>query len=321
MVAPINALAEDVVRASDCLVIANPAAAGVDPAVVRQIAQRLAGRVQTVRTMWTRAPLHAAELVRANSDATLIVAVGGDGTVNEVVQALAGNSSFRPVVCPLPVGSGNSTARNLFGDRDWQEVLDLLDAPGAVRARSVDLLHLREPGITAVLGAATGFLAEVLRGARAVAPSLTGIDRYYAAAAGVLSAMPSHPTRVTVDGVVLSDGPTSSVAVGGGRFRARSFQFLPKSVLDDGLLDVSSIDALDAAAAALLVPLMPTGQHLGRPDVHYARGRTVVIERTDGWPLVAEFDGSVWHDAGSRLTVGIVPGGLRVIGAVDCPCG
>ena len=320
MIAPINAVAEDVVRASDCLIIVNPAAAGVDGATVRQIAERLDARARAVRTVWTRRPMHAADLVRDNSDATLVVAIGGDGTVNEIVQALDDDASISPIVCALPVGSGNSTARNLFGDRDWQQVLELLDEPGAVRVRDVDLLRLREPGITAVLGAATGFLAEVLLGARTVEPSVTGINRYYAAAASVLTAMPSHPTRVSVDGVVLCDGPTSSVAVGGGRFRARNFQFLPESRLDDGLLDVSSIDALDAAATAALVPLMPTGAHLGRSDVHYARGHTVVIERTDGRPLVAEFDGSVWDDAGPRLTVDVVPRGLRVVAAADCPC-
>ena len=305
-----------VVQQADCLVLVNPSAAAVDADMAQEIEDRLSGRARTVRTAWTKAPGHAAELAREHADAGLIVAVGGDGTVSELVQGMTG----RQILCALPAGSGNSTARNLFGDRGWRQVLDLLDDPGAFTIRRIDLLRLAEPGVTAALGASTGFLAQVLRGARAVDPAVTGIDRYYASAAGVLQAMPDQPTRVTVDGVVLADGPLSSVAVGGGRFRAWSFQFLPDSLLDDGLLDVCTIGALTSADVAELTPLMLTGQYLGRPGVGYARGTSVIVERTDGLPLVAEWDGSLWDAAGPRLTVEIVPNGLRALAATDGPC-
>jgi diacylglycerol kinase (ATP) len=306
-----------IVRQRDCLVLVNPSAAAVDASVAQEIEGRLSWRAWTVRTAWTEAPGHAADLVREHADAGLIIAVGGDGTVTELIQGMTGDQ----IVCPLPVGSGNSTARNLFGDRGWRQVLDLLENPGAFAVRRLDLLRLVEPGVTAVLGASTGFLAQVLRGARAVDPAVKGIDRYYASAVGVLQAMPDHPTRVTVDGTVLADGPMASVAIGGGRLRAWSFQFLPESLLDDGLLDVCTIDALDSAAVAELVPLMTTGQYLGRPDVRYARGTSVIVERTDGLPLVAEFDGSVWDAAGSRLSIEIVPDALLALAATDGPCG
>ena len=304
------------VQQSDCLVLVNPSAAAVDASVAQEIEGWLSGRARTVRTAWTEAPGHAAELVREHAGAGLIIAVGGDGTVAELVQGMTGHQ----IVCALPAGSGNSTARNLFGDRGWRQVLDLLDDPGAFTVRHLDLLRLVEPRVTAVLGASTGFLAQVLRDARDVDPAVKGIDRYYASAVGVLQAMPDHPTRVTVDGTVLADGPMASVAIGGGRFRAWSFQFLPESLLDDGLLDISTIDALSSAAVTELVPLMATGQYLGRPDVRYARGTSVIVERTDGLPLVAEFDGSVWDAAGSRLTIEIVPNALLALAATDGPC-
>ena len=305
-----------IVRRSDCLVLANPSAAAVDPGVTREIEGWLSVRARTVRTAWTQAPGHAAELAREHAGAGLIVAVGGDGTVSELVQGMTG----RQVLCPLPVGSGNSTARNLFGDRSWRQVLDLLDDPGACTVRRLDLLRLAEPGVTAVLGASTGFMAQVLSDARAVGPAVKGIDRYYTAAAGVLQAMPAHPTRVTVDGVVLADGPMASVAIGGGRFRAWSFQFLPESLLDDGLLDVCTIGALTPADVAELTPLMMTGQYLGRPGIGYARGTRVTVERTDGLPLAAEWDGSLCDAAGSRITIEIVPAALRALVAADGPC-
>jgi diacylglycerol kinase (ATP) len=311
----IETMMPGIIQQSDCLVLINPSAGAVDANVAREIEDWLSERARTVRTVWTQAPGHAAELVRAHADAGLVVAAGGDGTVAELIQGMTGDQ----IVCALPAGSGNSTARNLFGDRNWRQILDLLDDPDAFTVRHLDLMRLAEPGVTAVLGASTGFLAQVLRGARTVDPALKGIDRYYASAAGVLQAMPDDPTRVTVDGVVLADGPMASVAVGGGRYRAWSFQFLPESLLDDGLLDVSTIDALDPAALAELVPLMAAGTHLGRADVRYARGTNVIVERTDGLPLVAESDGSLL-DIGSRLTIEIVPDALLALAAADGPC-
>jgi diacylglycerol kinase (ATP) len=304
------------VQHSDCLVLVNPSAAAVDAGVADEIEGWLSARARSVRMAWTEAPGQAAELVHEHADAGLIIAVGGDGTVSELIRGMTGHQ----IVCALPAGSGNSTARNLFGDRNWRQVLDLLDDPGACTVRSLDLLRLVEPGVTAVLGASTGFLAQVLGGARTVDPAVRGIDRYYASAAGVLQAMPDHPTRVTVDGTVLADGPMASVAIGGGRFRAWSFQFLPESLLGDGLLDVSTIDALSSAAAAELALLMTSGQHLGRPGVRYARGTSVIVERTDGLPLVAESDGSVLDAAGPRLTIEIVPNALLALAATDGPC-
>jgi hypothetical protein len=44
------------------------------------------------------------------------------------------------------------------------------------------------------------------------------------------------------------------------------------------------------------------------------------VERTDGRPLVAEFDGSVWDTAGPRLTVDVLPNALLALAAADGPC-
>jgi len=253
------------------------------------------------------------------------VAVGGDGTVREVAEGLVrcprrrGDSDM-PVLLALPAGSGNSTCRNLWGELEWPEVLDAALDPARSTIRNLDVMRLIEPDVDVLLGASSGFLADVLIGARDVT-GLAGRDRYYAAAAGVLAVMPAHPTRVTVDGQVIHEGPVSLAAVGGGRFRAYAFQFLPRSVLDDGELDICVIGALAGSAVAGVADLVPSGGHLSRPEVLYQRGRRVSLERTDGQPLVAEFDGEVWAGAGSTLTVEILPGALRALAGRDRPAG
>ena len=186
------------------LVVANPAAAGVSYAVVGAIAARLHGAVVEVDTLWTSQPgdaVNAARRAATDPDTDLIVAVGGDGTVREVAEGLA-RAPVRPgrsgtgglVLLALPGGSGNSTCRNLWGELEWSDVLDAAFDPNRSVTRDLDLMRLVEPDADVLLGASSGFLAEVLIGAREVT-GLAGRDRYYAAAAGGAGghARPSHP--------------------------------------------------------------------------------------------------------------------------------
>ncbi len=303
-------------RFRDCLVVANPAAGSITDdaaSVLASVVARWGSVDGAVRVARTEGPGHAAVLAAADG-AELVVAIGGDGTVSEVAQTLAGTDR---TLCAVPAGSGNSTARALWGDRSCEEVADLL-ARGATRPWRIDLLHVDQLDVVSVLGTSTGFLAQVLVDAAAYDGVLAGIDRYYAAAAGLLSDMPGSATRVSVDGVVLCDGPTSSVAIGGGRHRARAFEFLPRSVLDDGLLDISTIHHLTGAATEQVAATIPTGDHLDLPGVAYARGRRVVVERTDGQALVAEVDGTV-VDVGPRLTATVLPRALTVLTTEGAP--
>jgi len=80
-----------VVQQAHCLVLVNPSAAAVDASMAYEIEGRLSGCARTVRTAWTEAPGHAAELAREHADAGLIVAVGGDGTVSEVGEGMRGH--------------------------------------------------------------------------------------------------------------------------------------------------------------------------------------------------------------------------------------
>ncbi|MFD0069355.1 diacylglycerol kinase, partial [Streptomyces sp. NPDC127574] len=86
---------------------------------------------------------------------------------------------------------------------------------------------------------------------------------------------------------------------------------LPDSVMDDGLLDVCVVGT--ALPLHELPALSRDGGHVGREGVVYARGRSIVVERTDGHPLVFEYDGDVLETPGERFTLDVVPGALRVV--------
>jgi diacylglycerol kinase (ATP) len=312
------------------LLVANPAAAGYSTQLLADVSELLTGAGATVEVAITSSPGDASTIANEarhrHPDAApdVIVLLGGDGTVHEVVAGLltSARGAVRPVapaVLVLPAGSGNSTAINLWGRQSPRAIVQGLLSEPAWRRRPIDVLHLVEPALPVVLGASTGFLAQVLVDALKV-EGATGLERYLTAAGQVIAAPPVHSTRVTVDGAVLADGPTTVVAVGGGRIRAAAYEFLPHSEWDDGLLDVCVIDALDAAAVLELSDPLARGAHLDDRRVHYGQGRRVVIEREDGHHLVSEYDGNVLEAPGPRLTVELWPVPLDLVVPLAFPC-
>lgn len=113
----------------------------------------------------------------------------------------------------------------------------------------------------------------------------------------------------------------SLVAVGGARHRSGTFQLLPRSVLDDGLLDVCVVAGVEATGFVELAGAVMDGSHLSDPRVSYAQGRSVVVERTDGQPLVFESDGDVWPVPPRRVTITVAENPVMMFAPLEPQAG
>jgi diacylglycerol kinase (ATP) len=113
-----------------------------------------------------------------------------------------------------------------------------------------------------------------------------------------------------IDGRILDESEMINVNVGGNRYRAGSFQLLPRSVVDDGLLDVSILrkcpDPLEPALLSM------TGDISDHPAVVYGRGRRITVERIDGEALIFEHDGDVVAQQLCSYTISVLAAALRV---------
>lgn len=296
------------------MVVTNPAAGGASPGLADEVAELCREWAPDTRPLWTEAPRHAvrlvAEAVRERETAVVVV-VGGDGTAREVAEGLAAAGTGTALLT-VPAGTGNSFHRAIWGDSPWRYGLDEF-AAGRSRVRRLDLMRVAGSDTVVLLGAATGFIAAVTESARAFG-DVTGRDRYLRAMAQLVEQPPIYDGRVLVDGAVVHDGPTLTVAVGGARHRVGMFEILPESVLDDGLLDICVIDGrLTPAQRQELIPRVVAGQHHGTPGVHHARGTRVTVERSDGSPLAFEHDGEVWPRRTDAITLEALPGVLPVL--------
>ncbi|MFG3257408.1 diacylglycerol/lipid kinase family protein [Streptomyces sp. NPDC048172] len=297
------------------VIVANEHAGGATPSPADRVAAvcgTLLDEVSVVRTAHAgHARVLAAKASRDGRD--VVVAVGGDGTASEVAAGLheaATGAGRGPCFLPLPAGTGNSFYREVWQDAPWQEALARSLGTAEPRVRRLDLARLEPTGATVLLGACSGLVAEAL----VTAAALTGIAgraRYEEAVAATLRRFAPHPARITVDGEVVHEGGVVLANVGGGRYRGGGFLLLPRSVLDDGLLDVCVVS--DRLEARELPGLTRDGRHLERPGVLYRRGRRVEIERTDGEDLVFERDGEVQRPARRRYAVEVLPGVLPTL--------
>jgi diacylglycerol kinase (ATP) len=313
-----------VMRRRTGLVIANPVAGSVSETLVTDLVEHCRRQELRVRVHWTRTRGDATSVAAAartgeRGRVDVVIAVGGDGTVREVVNGLltGGPGKKAPELLIVPAGTGNSNYRSLWSDRPWPEMVAAALSGTGARVRHLDVARLAERNELVVLGACSGIVAEALYASKTV--KLAGRERYRTAFQQAANGCKPYPGRVTVDGTVVHAGGTIFANVGGGRHRGGTYRLLPHSVLDDGLLDVCVVG--DAVDPADVPELTRDGGHVSLPGVVYARGRRVTIDRTDGQPLWFEHDGELLAGVSSTFTLDVVPAALPVICDAAAPNG
>ncbi len=262
-----------------------------------------------------------ATLLAASVDA--VVAVGGDGTVHDVVQALAGTETHFGI---LPLGTGNDFSR-ILGMPDGIEagvaalttaVTRTIDV-GSVRWRDAEGDHSRV--VVNALGA--GFDACAARRASRF-KSLGGRSTYLAAVVQELWAWrrPGVHVEVAVSdrgqfdigegGRAVYSGPLFLCEVGNGRAVGGGFRLTPDAVLDDDLLDLCVVRHARTHRVLRILPTAFTGGHVAFPEVAMHRAERVAIRTTEG-TLGVHTDGEAAAMEATALDVEAWPGALHVL--------
>lgn len=305
----------DASRPHQALLLANSSAGSVTRDLIEDVAAVL-GRQTELIVATPAGPCQLADTLRrhvVDGEAHLIVTLGGDGTLREVVTAIFHTGAAGPDVSllTLPAGSSNSFCRSLWGDLDALAVVDAALDPARSTTRHIDVLRLEESDYFSPVGISTGLNAALMREAKRL--GIGGYERYHAALDQVLQDLPVADVTVHLDGAVFYRGSTILISVGGAPYRGRDYRFLPYSKLDDGLLDVCLVEQTSIERLLELGSLALDGRHVDCAEVHYAQGRRVTVERNDGLPLLLEHDGDVWVDAGQRISASICTHALSVL--------
>jgi YegS/Rv2252/BmrU family lipid kinase len=254
---------------------------------------------------------HATELAREAIDLgfTTILAVGGDGTVHEVVNGLSLNSRLRHDVelGIVPGGTGMDFVRNL-GVGPGLEAAARRILHGTARRIDVGVWSDR-PDRSFVNFAETGIGAAVVAREAQIHRSMPGRASFFLAALAAVRKQENVVTRVSVDGIPAYDGPLVSVIVANGRYFGGGMKIAPRARIDDGELDVLVLGDFSRGELLTQVWKMYPGVHLGHSKVAWLRGSRIDVNPLE--PTNLDLDGELFGRG--PYSFGILPGALAVL--------
>ena len=240
----------------------------------------------------------------ADAGASVVVAVGGDGTVNEIVQGLAGRDGVELAV--IPRGTGWDFVRTYGIPRD-------LDGAIAVarngRARQIDLGRAAYGEGQSYFAniASAGMSGAIAKRANETSKALGGKVSYAWATLTVFARWRNDEVRVSVDGEQ-REGRMHDVVVANGRYFGGGMMICPHAEPDDGLFDVLTIGDLTKRDLLLTLPKTYKGRHLAHPKAELLRGARVEIDAPR--PLPVELDGE--QPGTTPVVFEVVPKALRL---------
>jgi diacylglycerol kinase (ATP) len=209
----------------------------------------------------------------------LIVAAGGDGTLNEVVSGI-GEEAGEVRVGVIPLGTGNDFARTLGLPNDLEQCLELIRAG---RTRAIDLVRVTSDRVRYFVNvSAGGFSGLVNEKLTPEMKSTWGPLAYIRSAAAALPELRAYVTRIALDEKETISENLYNVIVGNGRFVAGGIPIAPEAIPDDGLLDLVLIPERPAADLALLAPQILMGKHLSSSSIIYRRAARISVNSKPG---------------------------------------
>ncbi|MBI5394990.1 MAG: diacylglycerol kinase family lipid kinase [Verrucomicrobia bacterium] len=286
-------------------VIFNPAARGDRAQARLRRLRELAGDADLLPT---DAAGHAITLAEqaARGGCGTVVAAGGDGTINEVVNGLMRiPAASRPRLGVVPIGTANVYARELglpFSvDAAWR-------VAAAGRERCVDV------GVARAAGGEQRYFAQ-LAGAGFDALAIAALDMRLKKRINWLAYVVSG-FRTVARGLprltVTADDRRCEgcfVFIGNGRFYGGSFPLFPDAQLDDGALTVCVFEGGRVLDVLRYLPRVLTGSHPKLADVRYFKAKRVRVESAETVPT--ELDGELWGNCPAEFSV--EAGALRVL--------
>jgi diacylglycerol kinase (ATP) len=229
-----------------------------------------------------------------------VVAVGGDGTVNEVARALAGTPTALGIIA---TGSGNGLARHLGIHGSWNHAFATLRTG---RPRSIDVGFANEYPFFNVAG--LGFEAELAE--RFNRARRRGLLAYAFLTLRALRAAQPITCRIRA-GDTVRDFTASTLAVANGSQYGGGIRIAPRARVDDGRLDLCALPPLRWNNLLPLTWGLVTGRIGNASGVLQLQGAALTVELPG--PARLHTDGET-HPVGSDVHFAVKPGHLRVVG-------
>ncbi len=235
-----------------------------------------------------------------------VVAAGGDGTLNEVINGIATHA--RQVRLGLvPLGTGNDFARSLELPLTVEENIDILLSQ---KSMAIDLVRIRSDHTRYFVNvSAGGFSCHVAERLTAKVKRAWGPLAYLRSAAAALPHLHAYETVVVFDDKQQLTVDLYNLVIGNGRFVAGGLPIAPKADPADGLLDVILILKRPGPEMALLAAKIVLGKHISNGAVIFRRAKKIAVRSRPG--MWFNVDGESVGKAPAVFQ--IIPGALNFV--------
>ena len=287
------------------VVILNPKAGSVRE--ITSLTKRLRDLPDTevlITTGKTAATRFARKAVERGCDT--IVAAGGDGTLNEVLNGMAADRT-RVRLGLIPLGTGNDFARTIGLPTDFNEAIDVLTTG---RDRAIDLVRVTSKQVRYFINVSAGGFSGLVD--EKLTPKMKkawGPLAYLRCAVAALPQLHAYRTAVSFGGGKRLNLDVYNVIVANGRYAGGGTMIAPRASINDGLLDVILILERPATDLALLAAQVALGKHLSSKTIVFQRAAKVRVKSRPG--MWFNVDGELVGN--DPVTFEVLPRALRFV--------
>lgn len=241
----------------------------------------------------TEAPGHARELAAtaARKGYEMVVSVGGDGTINEVVNGLHDTGSTSDVLLGIiSTGTGSDYIRTLGLSATYHTACQRLINPEKLNV-DVGVIEYTSQGQTVkrvfVNFAGLGFAAEIVKATTLKFKTLSAMPAYLLGLLTTLFSYQNKDISLLADGELISQ-KVCTVLMNNGKYSGGGMFAAPDADLSDGLLDVLIIGDLSKPDLLWSLPRLYRGTHLTHPKVTLKKARVIEIQSIETLSLQAD---------------------------------
>ncbi|MDX1357962.1 MAG: diacylglycerol kinase family lipid kinase [Clostridia bacterium] len=271
------------------LFIINPVAGkGHAGSYIPEIHNHFRGRTEEYHIEITQNPGHARDIAAwyAEKGDYRIYSAGGDGTLNEVLNGMAGTGCSLGV---LPAGSGNDFIKSIYKSRDYKDILE--KTINGV-AEPIDCGLINDRYFINIMS--VGFDAEVAYYSAKANQKLhwKGTLSYFAGiAVSLLKGKLKFPVKLTFDDKETIEMEICLTACTNGRYYGGGFIPVPTTEYNDGILDVCFVEKKSFLGIISLIPKYMKGKHTEIKGVNFRSIHKMRVEGTE--PLKINIEGEV----------------------------
>jgi YegS/Rv2252/BmrU family lipid kinase len=273
---------------------------------------------QPVEVLETKAPGHAIELTATalRGGAQMVVAVGGDGTINEVANGFFdGNRSISPnaTLAIIPHGTGSDFKRSLKLPDDEKQVVEIIERGDS---RAIDMARVRYTSMDGTMAVrysinvtSFGMGGAVAARANRSSKALGGRVSFLLATLSTALQYSGRNISITLDDTKTIRQSFTNVAIGNGQYHGGGMWVCPRASLDDGSLDITLISELSLFTLVRSLPLLYNGRIYDHPNVEFHRAKR--IEARSEETTLIEIDGESLGKL--PILVEVAPQAIRVL--------